>query len=384
VRFKIVFFPFETYHGRYYNVKGAECQMAVLRRKKPQQTKSAGTPSQAKVRMAGTVAAILLVTLLSVFAVMKYAGNAGITGAPSGPSAAGPGPAGSAAEGPRGGSAAAITSAVITPPNPSSRTPLSAAFEASNPGGGPLAATFRWYVDGNLVQDGPSNALQPGPYRKGASVYAEVAFADQNGGGNTVMTPAVVITNGPPEVTMVNLDPENAVVGAIVSATPSGTDPDGDPITYTYQWRVNGNPVGAPGGERTFSTEGLRKNDIISATVTYSDGTAGGVPVGSNSVRLLNRGPKIISSAPLDMTTGLYVYQVTAKDPDGDALTYRLDRFPAGMAIDGSSGLIRWEPEKGQMFTGRNEVAVSVTVDDRDGGTDSQEFTIIITDLYVN
>jgi hypothetical protein len=29
-------------------------------------------------------------------------------------------------------------------------------------------------------------------------------------------------------------------------------------------------------------------------------------------------------------------------------------------------------------------VAVSVTVDDRDGGTDSQEFTIIITDLYVN
>jgi hypothetical protein len=147
---------------------------------------------------------------------------------------------------------------------------------------------------------------------------------------------------------------------------------------------VNGNPVGAPGDERTFSTAGLRKNDVISATVTYTDGTAGGVPVGSNSIRLQNRSPKIISSAPLEMTTGLYVYQVTAKDPDGDPLTYRLDRFPAGMAIDGSSGLIRWEPAKGQMFTGRNEVAVSVTVDDRDGGTDSQEFTIIITDLYVN
>jgi hypothetical protein len=80
----------------------------------------------------------------------------------------------------------------------------------------------------------------------------------------------------------------------------------------------------------------------------------------------------------------MYVYQVTAKDPDGDPLTYRLDRFPKGMTIDGSSGLIRWEPEKGQMFTGRNEVVVSVTVDDGDGGTDTQEFTLIINELYIN
>ena len=54
------------------------------------------------------------------------------------------------------------------------------------------------------------------------------------------------------------------------------------------------------------------------------------------------------------------------------------------MTIDASSGLIRWELPKAHMFTGRNEAAVSITVDDRDGGTDSQEFTIIFTDLYVN
>jgi hypothetical protein len=358
--------------------------MAVVKRKKPQQRKGAGRPSQTKVRMAGTAAAILLVALLSVFAIMKYTGKTMVPGAPTGPSVVAPGPAENTAEGSRGGNAAVIISAVITPPNPSSRTPLSVAYEANNPGGGPIAAMFRWYVDGNLVQDGPSNALQPGPYRKGASVYAEVAFADQNVGGSAVRTSAVVIANGTPEVTMVNLEPENAVVGAIVSATPSGTDPDGDPITYMYQWKVNGNPVGAPGSERTFSTVGLRKNDIISATVNYTDGTVGGVPVGSNSIRLQNRIPKITSSAPLELTTGLYLYQVTANDPDGDRLTYRLDRFPAGMTIDASSGLIRWELAKAQIFTGRNEVAVSVTVDDGDGGRDTQEFTIIITDLYVN
>jgi hypothetical protein len=358
--------------------------MAVVIRKKPRQPISAGTPSQTKLLMAGIAAAILVVALLSVFAVMKYSGKPTVTGAPAGPSAVAPGPTVGVVEGSPGGTAPVISTAVITPPNPSSRTPLSVAYEINNPGGGPLAATFRWYVDGTLVQDGPSNALQPGPYRKGASVYSEIAFADQNVGGSMVKTPTVVIVNGPPEVTSVNVDPENAVAGAIVSATPSGIDPDGDPIVYTYQWRVNGNPVGAPGGERTFSTAGLRKNDVISVMVTYTDGIAGGVPVVSSSVRLRNRSPKITSAAPLEMTTSLYLYQVTANDPDGDRLTYRLEKFPAGMTIDTSSGLIRWEPAKGQMFTGRNEVAVSVTVDDGDGGADTQEFTLVITELYIN
>jgi len=206
----------------------------------------------------------------------------------------------------------------------------------------------------------------------------------QSAGGATVMTPAVVITNGPPEVMMVSVEPENAVVGAIVSANPVGTDPDGDPITYAYQWKVNGSPVGAPGNESTFSTAGLRKNDIVNATVTYTDGTAVAGPAGSSSIRLQNRSPKITATAPHDLTTGLYVYQVTANDPDGDRLTYRLERYPAGMTIDASSGLVRWELAKGHMFTGRNEVVVSLSVDDGDGGSDAQEFTIIINDLYVN
>jgi hypothetical protein len=334
--------------------------------------------------MAVAAAAILVIAVLSIIAVMKYTGKTAATGAPSVPSTAVPGQAGNAAEAARGGSSAVIVSAVVTPPNPSSRTPLSAAYDTSNPAGGPLTATFRWYVDGALVQDGPSNALQPGPYRKGSSVYAEIAIADQNAAGSSVITPAVIIANGPPEVTSVNLEPENAVIGAIVSATPKGADPDGDPITYTYQWKVNGNPVGARGGERTFSTAGLRKNDIINAEVTYTDGTVGGVPVLSNSIRMQNRSPKITSSAPPELRASVYVYQVTASDPDGDRLTYRLDRFPAGMSIDASSGLIRWELPKGQMFTGRNETAAAVTVDDGDGGRDTQEFTIIITDLYVN
>jgi len=170
----------------------------------------------------------------------------------------------------------------------------------------------------------------------------------------------------------------------MLSATPSGTDPDGDTLTYTYQWRVNGNPVGAAGSESTFSTAGLKKRDSVSVLVTCTDGEAAASPVTSNAVSLLNQGPRITSSAPLDLTGGRYVYQVTAKDPDGDPLTYRLDRLPAGMTIDAASGLISWELPKGMMFPGKNEVVVAVTVSDNDGGSDSQEFTLVLTDVVVN
>ena len=356
----------------------------VMKRKRPQKPKIAGAPPRSKARMAGTIVAVLFVVILSVFFIIKYSGKTVIPGLPSVPSPAVQGTAGSAAEVQRAGSSALVTNAVIAPPNPTSRTPLSVVYETNNSGGAPITPVFRWYVDNVLVQEGPSNALQPGPYRKGASVHAEVSIADQTAVGNALLTPAVVITNGPPEVTTINLEPDNAAIGAVVSANPTGTDPDGDPIIYTYQWKVNGNPVGAPGGERTFSTAGLRKNDIITATATYTDGTAAGIPVGSNSVRLQNSGPKITSNPPTELRTGLYEYQVTATDPDGDRLSYRLDRFPSGMTINASTGLVRWELTKGVMFTGRNEVAVAVTVDDSDGGRDSQEFAIIINELYVN
>jgi hypothetical protein len=348
------------------------------------QAKKSVTPPVSKARTAAAAVSILLVALLVVIAFVKYTGKSRTTDTAPGPVAAESGQTGSTAEGPRDSNVAAITKAVIVPSNPSSRTPLSIVYETSNPGGVPLTPTFRWYVDNARVQEGPSNALQPGPYRKGASVYAEVALSDQTAGSNALMTPAVVIANGPPEVTMVTLEPENAVAGTMLSATPLGSDPDGDSISCTYQWQVNGNPVGAPVDERTFSTAGLHKKDIVSVMVNYTDGTTKGTPVSSNSIRLQNMSPKITSAPPLGLTSGLYVYQVVAKDPDGDPLTFRLDRFPAGMVIDASSGLIRWELPKGTIFTGRNEIGVAVTANDGDGGTDSQEFTIVITDFFAN
>ena len=339
--------------------------------------------SGAKIRLTWTTLGVLIVILLAILAVMHYRGNRK-GNAPAG--SAGRAVIGSvqsddAAARPADNKPPLVSSAVIIPGQPGADTALGISYSASDPEGDALTLDFRWYVDSVLVQSGSNNSLQPGPYHKGSTVYAEVVPADQYSTGTSFTTSPVVIVNSPPSVSSVTLGSDTAYIGAVLTATAQGRDPDVDEITYTYQWRVNGNPVGKPVRENTFDTSALHKKDIVSVMVDFTDGTASGGPVLSNSVVLQNRKPEITSTAPVALQGRVYSYAVAARDPDGDVLKYRLDRCPEGMTIDPASGQIRWELPKDMMFPGRNEVQVKVTVDDGDGGVASQEFSIILTDV---
>ncbi len=114
----------------------------------------------------------------------------------------------------------------------------------------------------------------------------------------------------------------------------------------------------------------------IAVTVTPSDGEAAGKPVISEIIALMNSAPQITSTPPTAVENGVYSYQVTASDPDGDRLVYSLDKAPQGMTIDAGSGLIRWEPQA--QGAGRQEIPVKIKVDDNDGGTVFQEYSLFL------
>jgi len=342
------------------------------------------TGGVAKIRMTTALIVIVLLLVLVAAAVVllpsKGAGPAGIAARTT----PGAGPTDTGTVRPADNMPPLVGSAVIVPDRPAADSALDVKYTATDPESNVLTMEFRWYVDSVLVQAGPQSFLQPGPFHKGSTVYAEVIAADQYSFGTPFATAPLVIANSPPSVSSVTLGPDTASIGTMMTVNASGSDPDGDEITFTYQWRVNGSPMGRPVRENTFDTSSLHKKDIVSVMVHFADGEASGGPVISNGIVLQNRKPEITSTAPLELKGGLYVYQVTAKDPDGDPLVYRLDRFPAGMTIDPASGLIRWELTKNVMFTGRNEAGTSVTVSDGDGGSDSQDFTIVVTDVFTN
>jgi hypothetical protein len=335
----------------------------------------------AKIRLTWALIVIVLLLVLVAVAIVlspsKETGPAG-TAAQTTP---GTGPAVTGTARPADNKPPMISSAVIVPDLPAADTALDIKYSATDPEGDAVTMEFRWYVDSTLVQSGPNSSLQPGPFHKGSTVYAEVVPADRYSAGTSFATSPVVIANSPPSVSTVTLGPDRAYIGTVMTANAQGSDPDGDEITYAYQWRVNGSPVGKPVRENTFDTSSLHKKDSVSVMVNFTDGAASGGPVISNSVFLQNRKPEIASTAPVALQGRVYTYAVAARDPDGDVVKYRLERFPDGMTIDPSSGQIRWELPRDIMFAGRHEVKVKVTVDDGDGGTDSQEFSLILTDV---
>ena len=89
----------------------------------------------------------------------------------------------------------------------------------------------------------------------------------------------------------------------------------------------------------------------------------------------VNHAPNF-TSAPVTaaVENSPYNYDANADDPDtGDTLTYSLTQAPTGMAINSSTGLIQWIPTDAQSGMSHN---ISIKVEDGQGGSDIQDYTI--------
>ena len=89
-----------------------------------------------------------------------------------------------------------------------------------------------------------------------------------------------------------------------------------------------------------------------------------------------NQPPLITSAPPIAAKTDTaYLYQVRAFDPNNDPLTFALVAAPAGMSIDGSTGLLQWTPTSRQA----GDHAVTVRVQDTGGLVATQHFSLAVT-----
>lgn len=275
------------------------------------------------------------------------------------------------------GGAPEFASASLYPEKPTAVTQLIAQYALRDPAAaGNYSLVFRWVVDNVAAQEGPVGTLDPGKYVKGSVVYAEITPSNQWGAGATVKTNAVTIGNLPPTVSSVRIGPIDPPAGALLTAAAEGADPDGDKVVFTYQWHVNGKPITEWAKSAEFSSKGLRKKDMVYAVARPSDDVTTGEIKASDVMVLANSAPLIGSVPPYDLQNGSYRYQVKASDPDGDRLSFRLLKAPSGMTIDAATGLIEWKIPAAQPE--RQEVAIKLQVDDGDGGTADQEYSIIL------
>ncbi|MES2307337.1 MAG: Ig-like domain-containing protein [Verrucomicrobiota bacterium] len=167
--------------------------------------------------------------------------------------------------------------------------------------------------------------------------------------------------------------PLNAAVGKLWSYNLKATDADGDPIAYGLDQGPSGMTIDAATGAILWTPD---KSQIGTQNVEVrAADPLGGADVQSFvvQVRGANLPPTITSVAQTEAgITSLYRYAVTATDPEGDTITFKLLTAPSGMTIDSTSGVILWTPTSSQL--GLQNVEVSAQ--DSFGGITSQGFQI--------
>jgi len=186
--------------------------------------------------------------------------------------------------------------------------------------------------------------------------------------------------NAPPAVISATIAPTSPDTDDELTAIVVAQDPDGDALTYSYQWTKNGADIaGAAGATLDLAITGNGdRGDEIAVRVTASDGSATSDPLTSPSVTVINSAPSAsvtltpikpshkailtadvaVADADLDPVTLTYVWRVDGEVRRTVTTTATSDEFDLSLPHNGNPHDI-----------------VTVTVTPNDGFTDGAAAT---------
>ena len=185
-------------------------------------------------------------------------------------------------------------------------------------------------------------------------------------------TPPPAPLNQPP--VLAPIGPRQVAEGDALQIAISGSDPDGNPLTYT----ASGLPAGATFSGQTFTwTPTFTDAGTYAVTFSVSDGQLTDSETVTITVTNINRAPVLAPIGARTIVAGsLLQIALSGSDPDGDALTYTATSLPTGATMAGA--IFDWTPSATQ--TGTYSVTFAVS----DGTLSASEtVTITVTDAPV-
>ncbi len=184
-------------------------------------------------------------------------------------------------------------------------------------------------------------------------------------------------TNRPPTIS--GSPATSIVVGTPYTFTPTASDPDGQPITFSILRR----PSWAAFDAATGRLQGTPPNTgtFTGVAISVSDGQVA-VPLPAFTILVtpppVNRSP-VISGVPLTSVEAgtAYTFVPTASDPDGDTLIFSIAGQPSWAAFDTGTGRLSGTPPSGMTATFSN---IRISVSDGPNSASLPAFAITVTD----
>ena len=198
----------------------------------------------------------------------------------------------------------------------------------------------------------PSTGLLSGtPTSAGTASGITISVSD--GKATTALAPfSITVQAAPNRAPTISGSPVTSItVGTAYSFSPTASDPDGNPLTFSIAnkpvWAAFDPATGRLSGTPTVAstTSGI--------TISVSDGQASAtLPAFALQVTAAPNRPPTISGAPATTVTvgTAYSFQPAASDADGDPLTYSIQNKPA-WATFSSSGRLTGTPAAANVGT---------------------------------
>jgi len=243
------------------------------------------------------------------------------------------------------------------------------------------------YTAGNLpsgsVFTANSGAFSWTPSYDDAGIYPNVAFTVTDTGG-LYTTEAITIT-----VTNVNRAPTLASIGnktvseiALLSFTISGTDLDGDAITYTAgnlpSWAIFTSATREFFCTPSYDDAGIYSNVAFTVTDTAGLYTTEEITITVNNT---NRAPTLNPVGNKSGNEGaLLTFTISGADPDGDTVTYTGVSLPSGAGVVSATGVFSWTPTYAQSGS---YSTVKLRATDTGGLYAEETITISVTQVNV-
>ncbi len=169
-------------------------------------------------------------------------------------------------------------------------------------------------------------------------------------------------SNSPPIITSVEITPKNPNQESDLDVTIRSQDPDGDPVTYLYQWIKNNEEI--PEENKNILKKGnFKKSDLIQVKVTPSDGKMDGTPFLSQPVEILNS-PPVIQEVRIEpkmaYASDTLTIEIKSIDVDRDSVDYTYRWEKNGVVLPEETKRVL---ESGQLKKG-DVIAVTVTPND--------------------
>ena len=209
---------------------------------------------------------------------------------------------------------------------------------ASDADGDSISYKYQWFVNSKLVSSGTS--LSSAYFKRGDTIYAVVTPYDGYENGASVTTPTATAVNTGPVISSVTLSPTSPKTNDVVVSTVVASDGDGDSLTYTYEWYVNGVKQSWT-RDRLEGKTFFDKHETVQVKVTVSDGSLTATR-SSAVITAVNTAPSITTASisPATVKEGDTITCTPSgwSDADGDSAGYKYAWLNKGSPISGATG----------------------------------------------